>query len=99
MQVTVILTHHRGAPVNVHQLEQQPAYSGQLNVFLASIEGLRRASRVAALRPLEQTTSEALLPDLHDIELLAFGERAMMLAGFEEVGGRRFYQGWWVHWR
>jgi hypothetical protein len=96
MQVTVILTHQRGAPIGVHKLEQQIAYEGQLRVFLASIDGLRRASRVAALRPIERTAVK--VPDLHDIELLSFGERAMMLTGFEEVEGRRFYQGWWVRW-
>jgi hypothetical protein len=98
MLVTVILTHTRGAPIAVNQLEQQPAHEGRLNVYLATIDGLRRASRVAALQPIERVRDSRRLPELHDIELLAFGERAMMLSGFEEVDGRRFYQGWWVRW-
>jgi hypothetical protein len=98
MQVNVILTHVEGRAVNVHRLEQQQSHRGDLIVYLASIDGLRRASRIAALRPLARSSGLHVLPDLHDIELLAFGECAMMLAGFEEVQGRRYYQGWWVRW-
>jgi hypothetical protein len=98
MRVKFIVTHVQGKSINVHRLEQELSYDGQLTVYLAAVEGLRRASRVAALRPLQNNTGTRVLPDLHDIELLAFGERAMMLAGFEEISERRFYQGWWVRW-
>jgi hypothetical protein len=98
MKVNVILTHARGRSINVHRLEQERIFAGDLIVYLAAIEGLRRASRIAALRPLARSLGEHVLPDLHDVELIAFGERAMMLNGFEEVDGSRYYQGWWVRW-
>ncbi len=98
MQVNVILTHDRGRAVNVHRLEQEPLYAGHLIVYLASVDGLRRASRIAALRPLVSSIGEHVVPDLHDVELIAFGERAMMLNGFEDREGRRYYQGWWIRW-
>jgi hypothetical protein len=47
---------------------------------------------------LARSLGDHVLPDLHDVELIAFGERAMMLNGFEEVDGSRYYQGWWVRW-
>ncbi len=98
MQVNVILTHDRGRAVNVHRLEQEHLHTGDLIVYLASVDGLRRASRIAALRPLRRSIGTHVLPDLHDVELIAFGERAMMLNGFEEIEGRRYYQGWWIRW-
>jgi hypothetical protein len=98
MQVNVILTHAQGRAINVHRLEQQQSHRGDLIVYLAAIDGLRRASRIAALRQPARSSSAHVLPDLHDVELLAFGERAMMLCGFEEVERRRYYQGWWVRW-
>lgn len=39
------------------------------------------------------------IPTLMDVELLTFcTDRAMMVRGFEEIDGVRFYQGWYIAW-
>lgn len=39
------------------------------------------------------------IPDLLDPVLLTFGsDRGMMVCGFEEIAGVRYYQGWWMQW-
>ena len=98
MLVSVIRTHSEGRPVDPGRLELQPSAHGDLRVHLGTIEGLRRAARTACLAAPQSSRAARLLPDLHDIELIALGNQAMMLTGFEEVSGRRFYQGWWVRW-
>lgn len=38
-------------------------------------------------------------PDLVDVKLVAFGTvRGMMVAGFEEIDGARYYQSWYIAW-
>jgi hypothetical protein len=32
------------------------------------------------------------------LELLGGCDRGMMVCGFEEIDGQRFYQGWWITW-
>ncbi len=98
MLVTVICTHREGRPVDPARLEQQPSLDGDLRVHLGPVAGLRRAVRTACLADAKGSRAERVLPDLCDVELIALGNRAMMLTGFEELAGRRFYQGWWVRW-
>ncbi|ANN74683.1 hypothetical protein BAU08_09630 [Bordetella bronchialis] len=39
------------------------------------------------------------IPDLMEPKLLTFcSDRGMMVCGFEEIDGQRFYQGWWIQW-
>ncbi len=39
------------------------------------------------------------IPRLCDPQILTLmSDRAMMIAGFEEVNGQRYYQGWWIQW-
>ncbi|CUJ03663.1 Uncharacterised protein [Achromobacter xylosoxidans] len=41
----------------------------------------------------------SVIPDLLDPVLLTFGsDRGMMVCGFEEIAGIRYYQGWWMQW-
>jgi len=30
--------------------------------------------------------------------LAFYSDRGMMVCGFEEIDGRRYYQGWWMQW-
>lgn len=44
-------------------------------------------------------TVPSAIPDLLEPQLLTFGsDRGMMVAGFEEIAGVRYYQGWWLQW-
>lgn len=39
------------------------------------------------------------IPNLWEPKLLTFGsDRGMMVCGWEEIDGQRFYQGWWLQW-
>ncbi|MGA2548788.1 MAG: hypothetical protein ABSF50_01460 [Burkholderiaceae bacterium] len=98
MPVRVVLTHAGGRPVDPGRLDQQRVYVGALRIYLAQVEGLRRASRRATLRPVDRSVGPPLVPDLFDVELIAYGEQGMMLKGIEEDNGLRTYQGWWIRW-
>ncbi len=101
MKVQVTRTHRRGRPVDVNRLDSEPAHIGDFGFSFQEVRGLRRASRVASLRPIENASAsvESVIPAIHDVELLAFGDQAMLLSGFEEDDGVRYYQSWYVRWR
>lgn len=43
---------------------------------------------------------ESAIPELMDVEIMTFStERAMMVRGFEEIDGARYYQGWYIVWQ
>lgn len=83
--------------------------SAQPGILRLSSEGMSLASK---LLPLGQTHPRALplstykfadetppIPNLWQPELVTFmSDRAMMVAGFEEIEGQRYYQGWWIRW-
>ncbi|WP_116793118.1 SOS response-associated peptidase family protein [Achromobacter dolens] len=44
-------------------------------------------------------TVPSAIPDLLEPQLLTFAsDRGMMVVGFEEIAGVRYYQGWWMQW-
>ena len=98
MKARVIRTHRAGIPVDRREWDRVEPALGQIVVSLQVLDGLKRASRGATLRPTERSTSPPVIPDLYDIDLIAFGNTGMMIAGFEEVSNRRFYQSWWIRW-
>lgn len=62
---------------------------------------MRRQVRVMTMGGLAKfgATAKGPIPDLLEPELLTFcSDRGMMVCGFEEIGGRRYYQGWWMQW-
>lgn len=65
-------------------------------------EAMKRSVRVMQLIEAgEESTPgvKSLIPILMDPEILTFSSaRGMMIAGFEEIDGRRCYQGWLIHW-
>jgi hypothetical protein len=98
MHVRVVRTHERGLPVNRRELDRLDAAHGQIMVSLQHLDGLKRGARVATLRPTTRSIGPPVIPDLFDLELIAFANQAMTISGFEELDGRRFYQSWWVRW-
>lgn len=62
---------------------------------------MRRYVTVMTMDSLEKfgKTKRAPIPDLLEPQLLTFSsERGMMVCGFEEINGKRYYQGWWMQW-
>lgn len=44
-------------------------------------------------------TAKGPIPDLLELEQLTFfSNRGMMVCGFEEIDGARYYRGWWMQW-
>jgi hypothetical protein len=57
----------------------------------------RAVNRLVIVRPDASELNP--IPPLCDPQLLAMSsDQGMILAGFEEIDGRRFYQGWYIRW-
>ncbi|MNX96421.1 hypothetical protein D3C86_1287350 [compost metagenome] len=99
MQCTVARTHYLGQKCRDH--DPAPAVVGTVRMYSIRREDMRREIQVMTLDSLAKfgRTEKSPIPDLLEPELLTFGsDRGMMVCGFEEVDGRRYYQGWWLQW-
>lgn len=77
------------------------AVLGTVRMYSITRQDMRRQVRVMTMDGLAKfgATEKGPIPDLLEPELLTFGsERGMMVCGFEEIDGRRYYQGWWIRW-
>jgi hypothetical protein len=64
-------------------------------------KGLNRHVPCMTLTGLAEFGARVLspIPDLLEPQLLTFSsDRGMMVVGFEEIAGRKYYQGWWMQW-
>lgn len=91
-------THLHGRPLNPAEWTCVP---GPVTMYTLYRESQKRW--VNCLRIVRQKAGGASdaspYPDLCDVELLAFStHQAMMVAGFEEIVGARYYQGWYIVW-
>ncbi|EHK65318.1 hypothetical protein [Achromobacter arsenitoxydans] len=70
-------------------------------MYSVTREDLRRHVTVMTMDGLAKFggMQKGAIPDLLEPELLTFAsDRGMMVCGFEEIDGRRYYQGWWLTW-
>lgn len=99
LQCRVLRTHHLGE-------RRRDNDQGQPVVGVVRMYSLPHTE---LNRPVERLTMESLskfggsvpgvIPDLLEPQLLTFNsERGMMVVGFEEIAGVRYYQGWWMQW-
>lgn len=98
-QCSVLRTHHFGE----RRRDNDPGQPvvGTVQMYSAHHKGLNRYVTVMTMDTLLQfgATQKSAIPDLLEPQLLTFSsERGMMVAGFEEIAGQRFYQGWWMQW-
>lgn len=99
LNCSVTRTHHMGEPLK--DREYGSPVAGSIKMYSTPHKGLNRTVRVMTLDSMQQfgATTRSAIPDLLEPELLTFGsDRGMMVIGFEEVGGCRYYQGWWIQW-
>ena len=99
MRCTVIRTHILGR--KRHDNDPAPAVTGTVRMYSIMREDMRRYISVMTLDTLAKfgASQKSPIPDLLEPELLTFGsDRGMMVCGFEEIDGRRYYQGWWMQW-
>ncbi|RIJ05097.1 hypothetical protein DXK93_05115 [Achromobacter sp. K91] len=70
-------------------------------MFSVMHPGLRRQVQIMTMKPLHgyAPAPPVCIPDLIEPQLLTFSsDRGMMVVGFEELDGHRYYQGWWMQW-
>jgi hypothetical protein len=99
MLCTVVRTHYLGQKRRDN--DPAPPVTGTVRMYTIMSEELRRHIQVMTMDGLAKfgRTEKSPIPDLLEPELLTFGsDRGMMVCGFEEINGRRYYQGWWMQW-
>jgi len=91
-------SHRFGRPLRE---EDWPTIPGPVSMYSLYREDMRRYVR--CFRVVRTQHGERLpppIPDLMDVELLTFTtDRALMVRGFEEIDGARYYQGWYITWK
>ena len=99
-QCTVTRTHRGGKPLHPRDLTER--IPGPVRFDGGYHKGMcRGAERLVIERgpPGTPGTGVSPIPDLIDPVLVTYhSDRAMMFRGWEEIDGRRYYQGWWIQW-
>lgn len=96
---SVVRTHHLGE--RRHDHDQAPPVVGAVRMYSILNKALNRYVSVMTMDGMLKfgATQKATIPDLIEPQLLTFGsDRGMMVCGFEEIAGVRYYQGWWMQW-
>lgn len=96
---SVIRTHRQGE--RLRDADWGPPVVGTVHMSATLHKGLNRHVPRLSLDSLAKFGARipAAIPDLYEPQLLTFGsDRGMMVCGFEEIGGCRYYQGWWMQW-
>ncbi|MEB6663856.1 hypothetical protein MXL91_20540 [Achromobacter ruhlandii] len=98
-QCSVLRTHHLGE----RRRDNDPGQPvvGMVRMYSMPHDGLNRHVPRLTMESLAKFGARipSAIPDLLDPVLLTFGsDRGMMVCGFEEIAGVRYYQGWWMQW-
>jgi hypothetical protein len=99
LSCSVIRTHRRGEPLRDRDLTN--AIKGTVRMQSIHHPALKRMVSMLTMcdRAHFGAVRQPKIPDLLEPKLLTFGsDRGMMVCGFEEIDGQRFYQGWWITW-
>lgn len=96
---TVSRTHRYGRPLDCSEWRY---VAGPVDMYSIYRENQKRW--VSCLKVMRQlgggAMGESPFPDLMDAELMTFStDRAMLVRGFEEIDGARYYQGWYIVWQ
>ncbi|WP_348995634.1 hypothetical protein ABFG95_06730 [Achromobacter sp. HNDS-1] len=98
-QCCVLRTHHLGE----RRRDNDPGQPvvGTVRMYSMLHKGLNRHVPRMTMDALAKfgATVPSAIPDLLEPQLLTFAsDRGMMVVGFEEIAGVRYYQGWWMQW-
>jgi len=75
-----------------------PTITGTVRMYPVMRDDMKRFIHVMTMDDLMKfgATDKGAIPDVLEPELLTFSsDRGTMVVGFEEIAGRRCYQGWW----
>jgi hypothetical protein len=100
MHCIVQRTHRQGQPLELGRMDGP--YSGRVHMYSQYRADLRRQVVIMELagegNPGQPNYRQAI-PQLLDPAMLTFNsEKGMVITGFEELSGARYYQGWWLQW-
>ena len=92
MKVRVFPLRIRGK--RTHRSEEQPGIAGDLRMF-SQVHGseMHMVARLC-VRTERSSTDRELLPPLFAPELVALGESALLLRGFQSIDGAAYVQEW-----
>ncbi|GAB1837250.1 hypothetical protein [Achromobacter xylosoxidans] len=98
-QCSVLRTHHLGE----RRRDNDPGQPvvGTVHMYSILHKGLNRHVERMSMDALAKFGARvpSAIPDLLEPQLLTFSsDRGMMVCGFEEIAGVRYYQGWWMQW-
>ncbi|CAE32213.1 hypothetical protein [Bordetella bronchiseptica] len=99
LECSVTRTHRQGERLKDREWDQPVI--GIVRMQTAFIQTLNREVPMMTMDSLETfgKSRRGAIPDLLEPRLLTFcSDRGMMVVGFEEICGRRYYQGWWIRW-
>lgn len=99
LQCTVLRTHHLGERRRDNDPDKPVV--GTVRMYSILHKGLNRYVSVMTMESRLKfgAIEKSPIPDLLEPQLLTFSsDRGMMVTGFEEIAGIRYYQGWWMQW-
>ncbi len=97
--VTVIRTHERGLKCKLRNAQEIPGPVELESVYVAELNRHVPRLRVPRGRFSDGRPRPDAIPPLYEPRLLTFcTEFGLMVTGFEQIEGCRFYQGWYIRW-
>lgn len=94
MKVAVQVIYQKGRGVAAAARTKLPTYKGQLRIREARISELGRMATVADLISTTDGCDGAVLPALHDVNVIYVDAGKMRIRGFEIVEGAQYAQTW-----
>jgi hypothetical protein len=95
MKASIIRTHRFGKLL--HDRDWEAAVPGPVHMYWMPHPELKRTTARLTLSRHDQFGGyiASPIPDLHEPELIALdSDRIIVVTGFEEIEGRRYYQTW-----
>jgi len=95
MYVSVKALHEGGIPLARRDIEESGWLQGELTLTQELAGRKKRSYCVARVHQTEREC-RAVLPPLHDAQLIWIGSNTLMLTGFEVINLREVVQSWLV---
>lgn len=95
----VLRTHERGRKRNLRHAEYVPGPVTFDTLFVPELNRRVQCLRIPRGDFRDGRPRPDALPPLCEPQLLTFAtDFGMMLSGFEQIDGQRYYQGWYIQW-
>jgi len=96
---TVLRTHERGRQRDFRQPDIVPGPVVFDSIYVADLNRYVECLRVPRGKYRDGRQRPDALPPLFEPQIRTMStEQAMMISGFEQIDGQRYYQGWYIRW-